>query len=392
MKRVLMVGNSDIVIYNFRKELIDRFIADGYEVYISLPKGQNVDILIRKGCHFIETDVNGHGKNPIDEIKLIYTYRKIIKEVKPDVVLTYTIKPNIYCGFACQATKTPQIANITGLGSAVENPGLLQKITVQLYRLAFKKISCVFFQNEENREFFKKKHMARGPQRLIPGSGVNLSEFVPLAYPKDNIVNFLFVGRIIREKGIDQFLQAAEIIKSKYVNTSFRVIGKCSEEYKQVLKDYEDRGIIWYAGMQNDVKPFLQSAHCIIQPSYYPEGMSNALLEAEACARPVITTNRSGCRETLEHRGKRFLNGFMFEPKDTAGLVEQIEKFLALSYDQKRTMGLESRKKVEREFDRKVVIDAYLEEIDRIVDSPAKHATIPEPSWVHIVEKEEAVS
>lgn len=363
MKRVLILANNDIGLYNFRKELIEKLLEKGFGVAIALPHGKKVDLLIQTGCTFFETPIDRHGTNPITDLKLIQRYKRILKEYNPDIVLTYTIKPTIYGGMACQKLGIPYIANITGLGTAVENPGIMQKITVTLYKKAFQRVRCVFFQNKENKQFFAERQIANDKHRLIPGSGVNLKHFSLLPYPSDATIEFLFIARVMKEKGIDQYLEAAEIIREKYPHTRFHVLGFCEEAYEDILKAYEARGVIQYHGLQDDVRVFHQRAHCTIHPSYYPEGMSNVLLESEACGRPVITTNRSGCGETMED-GK---TGFLFEAKNTESLVQAIERFLALSNEERRQMGLNGRQKVEQEFDRQIVVDAYMEEIKKIL-------------------------
>ena len=276
-------------------------------------------------------------------------------------MLTYTIKPNIYGGIACRLFKAPYIANITGLGTAVENKGMLQKIAIILYRIAFKDIKCVFFQNEENRRFFIDNNIAVGKDRLIPGSGVNLEHFNVLNYPPDDIVEFAFISRIMKEKGIEQYLEAAEYIKNKYPNTRFHVCGFCEEDYQDRLEEMQSKGIIIYHGMLCDVREILKITHCTIHPTYYPEGMSNVLLESAACGRAIITTNRSGCREIVDDG----VSGYLVKQKDSIDLIEKIEQFLALSLEDKKRMGLAGRKKVEKEFDRKIVVDAYMEEIEK---------------------------
>jgi len=362
MKKVLILVNHDVVIYNFRKELVERLLKDGYEVYISSPSGERIDDLGAMGCKHIEAKIARHGTNVIEELKLLNYYKKIIKEIEPDVVLSYTIKPNIYGGMACRMLKVPYIANITGLGTAVENRGLMQNITTTLYRIAFKKINCLFFQNTENRQFFIDKNLAVGKHRLIPGSGVNLEHFNILDYPSDETIEFTFISRIMKEKGIEQYIEAAEFIRNKYPNTRFHICGFCEEAYEDILKILQEQGIVTYHGMQRDVRVILQKTHCTIHPTYYPEGMSNVLLESSACGRPIITTNRSGCRETVDDG----VNGFIVEQQNSRDLIEKIEKFLKLSYEEKRLMGLAGRAKVNKEFDRQIVVDAYMDEIDKI--------------------------
>ncbi|MFW6017079.1 MAG: glycosyltransferase family 4 protein [bacterium] len=363
MKKVLVLVNHDVVIYNFRKELVERLLEEGFEVYISSPYGERIDDLVDMGCHYIEASISRHGTNIIEEFKLLLYYRRIIKEVNPDIVLSYTIKPNIYGGMACRWLKVPYIANITGLGTAVENKCLMQKISIVLYKIAFKNINCVFFQNTENRQFFIDNNIALGKHRLIPGSGVNLDHFYLMEYPPDDTIEFVFISRIMKEKGIEQYLEAAEYIRNKYPKTRFHVCGFCEEDYEEKLKLYEDKGIIKYHGMLRDVRDILKVTHCTIHPSYYPEGMSNVLLESAACGRPIITTDRSGCREIVDDG----INGYLIDQRNSEDLINKLEFFLKLSHDIKKEVGLAGRKKIEKEFNRKIVIDAYKREIKLIV-------------------------
>jgi len=358
MKRILILANNDVGLYKFRKELIQELVKK-HKVYISLPYGDFVPNLKDMGCEFIDTPISRRGTNPIEDLKLLRNYKNILKDVKPDVVLTYTIKPNIYGGLACRTSGVPYIANITGLGSAVENGGLLQKITLSLYKVALKKAQCVFFQNKDNKEFLNKK-ITISNSRLIPGSGVNLKDYALLDYPTDEVVNFLFIARIMKEKGIDQYLEAAEYIKQKHPKTTFHVLGFCEQAYENKLKDMEDKGFIEYHGMQSDVSEFHKISHCTIHPTYYPEGMSNVLLESAACGRPVITTNRSGCREIVDDE----INGYIVEQQNSQDLIRKIEQFLNTDYESKKKMGLKGRIKMEEEFDRQIIINAYLREID----------------------------
>lgn len=358
-KTVLILVNHDVVIYNFRLELVEELLKQNYNVIISSPYGERIDELKKIGAAYIEATIDRHGKNPLKEIILYKYYINIIKELKPDVVLTYTIKPNIYGAMAAAKFNVSCIANITGLGSAVENKGIMQSLTVLLYKVAFRKINTVFFQNDENKLFFENKKIAIGKHKLLPGSGVNLKRFSVLEYPNEATVEFVFISRIMKEKGIEQYLKAAEYIRSKMPNTRFHICGFCEEEYADKLDDYQKRGIIIYHGMLRDVREIIREVHCTVHPTYYPEGLSNVLLESCACGRPIITTDRSGCREVVED-GK---NGYMVLQKDTNSLIDAIEKFIALSYKEKYEMGLYGRKKVEKEFDRNIVVEAYMKEI-----------------------------
>lgn len=359
-KKVLFLVNHDVVIYNFRLELVERLLNDGYEVHISSPYGERIDDLKSLGAIFHEISMNRHGMNPFQEIKLLLTYRKLMKEVEPDIVLGYTIKPNIYGAIAAREKNIPFVANITGLGTAVENPGLSQKISIVLYKIAFKKIQRVFFQNTENQQFFINHKIAIGKHGLLPGSGVNLNRFTVKEYPESDIVKFAFISRIMKEKGIDQYLDAAKVIKEKYPKTEFHICGFCEAEYEGKLNEYSDKGIVIYHGMIRDVARFMEKMNCIIHPTYYPEGLSNVLLEACASGRPIITTDRSGCREVVDDG----INGYKVSPKNTKKLIDAIEKFLCLSKDEKRKMGYAARRKVEKEFDRQIVVNAYMKEIE----------------------------
>jgi len=362
MGKILILANNDIGLYKFRKELIEELLKDN-EVIISLPDGEFVKELVNLGCEFIDTNISRRGTNPITDLKLMIEYKKILERIKPDVVLSYTIKPNVYGGMMCRLQKTPYISNITGLGTAIENGGVLQSFTIFLYKLALKNASCVFFQNKENAEFINSKGIIIGKQKVIPGSGVNLDHYEVLDYPEDKIINFIFISRVMKQKGINQYLDTAMYIKKKYPNTQFHILGFCEESYEEKLKEMHDKGIIQYHGMQSDVRKFHKISHCTIHPTFYPEGMSNVLLESAACGRPIITTNRSGCREIVDDG----VNGYVVEEQNSQDLIEKVEKFLKLSYEEKKQMGSAGRAKVEKEFDRQIVIDAYKDEIKAVM-------------------------
>ncbi|MDY5432742.1 glycosyltransferase family 4 protein [Bacteroides pyogenes] len=364
--RVLVLSNNFGGLHSFRKEVFQAIRDKGYEVIISSPIEDNqekADWFKNIGCKIIDTQFNRKGTNPIADFKLMLTYRKLIKEIKPFVVLSYTIKPNLYGGMACGLCGVPQLSNITGLGGAVENPGLMQKITILLYKLGFRKITCTFFQNDANRQFCLEHGMVKGRSRLIPGSGVNLEYHIEKPYPLENDpIRFLFISRIRREKGIDEYLAAAEDLKFKYPNLEFHVIGFCEGEYEERLRNLNDKGIIVFHGKQFDVRPFIEQSNCLVHPTFYPEGMSNVLLEACAAGRPIITTDRPGCCEIVDNE----VNGFIVKQQNKQDCIEKIEKFIKLPYEIKKTMGTAARKKVEKEFDRKIVVKAYLEEIEKL--------------------------
>ena len=339
MKRVLFLVNHDVVIYNFRKELVERLLSDGNEVVISSPYGERIDLLKNMGCRYVPVKLDRHGKNPLDEIRLIFYYIELIRTVKPDMIFSYTIKPNLYGSLAATICKVPIVVNITGLGSAVENPGKLQKLMIAAYKIAFRKVQTIFVQNEENRQFFIDNHIAVEKLKLLPGSGVNLEQFHVLDYPDDKTVEFVFISRIMKEKGIDQYLEMAEYIRKKYSQTRFHICGFCEEEYEDILKEYEDEGIITYHGLIMDVREVLEYTHCTVHPSYYPEGISNVLLESAASGRPLISTDRSGCREVIDDG----VNGYIVPQKDAKALIEAVEKFMRLKNEERLQMGLAGR-------------------------------------------------
>jgi len=356
---ILIAANSDIGLYKFRKELLEELVKN-HKVFVALPKGKFYQEIVNIGCTFIETDYDRHGVNPFKELQLISLFNKILKNIKPDIVFTYTIKPNVYAGMACASQNIPYVANITGLGTSIENGGIMQKITLSLYKIGLRKAKKVFFQNTENRDFMLNKNIIKSPYDMLPGSGVNLEQYNVTEYPNGDTIDFMFISRLMKEKGTDQYLEAAEYIRKKYPQTRFHVCGSCEKEYEGNLEKLQKDGTIIYHGLVSDIASMHKISGCTIHPTYYPEGLSNVLLESCACGRPIITTNRSGCREVVDNG----VNGFVVKERDSKDLIEKIEQFLSLSYDEKKNMGLAGRKKVEKEFDRKIVTAKYLEELN----------------------------
>lgn len=364
MKKIMLIANDTTYVYLLRKEIIEANIAKKNSIVIVCKQGLYVNELENMGCKLIEVSIERHGKNPLADMLLFGDYLKIIKREKPDVVLTYNIKPNVYGGMVCGILGIPYLVNVCGLGTPVEYDGPMQKLTCLLYKIGVKKAACVFFQNSENLNFFVEKRMLSGKYRVLPGSGVNLEKYKLLEYPQSNKINFLFVSRLMKEKGIEQYLDAAESIVSKFPNTVFHIVGGCDDpKYEEKVLKLEQKGIVVYHGQQKDMMPFQKMNCCAIHPTYYPEGMSNVLLEAAACGRPIITTNRSGCREIIDDG----VNGFICMQKNSEDLIKQIEKFLQLSWEERREMGLAGRRKTEKEFDRNLVVKAYIEEINKVI-------------------------
>ena len=362
---ILVLTNNIGGLHSFRKEVMKAIVDAGFDLYISEPDdNEKVKYFEGIGCQIIKTDFNRRGMNPLDDFKLMLRYRKMMKQLKPKAVLTYTIKPNVYGGMACRLTGTPQIANVTGLGDAIENGGWLQRLTVSLYKIGIGKARQVFFQNQTNKDLCFQFGIANEQSIVLPGSGVNLSHHSYQDYPTDSIIKFLFITRLLKDKGTGEFFEMAKAIKKKYPNTEFQILGTCEGDYQEQLDSLVKEGVVKYLGSTSDVRPYLAQVHCTIMPSYH-EGMSNVNLESAANGRPVITTNVPGCRETVDNRK----TGILVKAKDAQSLMDGVERFLALSYEEKKQMGVEARKKVEREFDRNIVVKAYLNAIAEI-DKP----------------------
>lgn len=364
MMKILILANFDVGLYKFRRELLERLLLEN-EVFIALPNGEFIKKLEDMGCQYIEVELERRGKNPLKDIKLIRTYVSLLKKVKPDLVLTYTIKPTVYGGIACRLKRIRYMVNITGLGTAVENPGLLQKLILKMYKVSLAQVSCVFFQNKSNMEFFQRKNLMKSWCRLIPGSGVNIEEHCYEEYPETERYadKFLFIGRIMKDKGVEELFDAASRIKKEYPNVSFDIVGGSDEDYSIKIETLEQQGIIKYWNQQSDVHKFIKASNAVVLPSYH-EGMANVLLEASSTGRPVLASNIPGCEETFDE-GR---TGFGFEPRNADDLYDKIKKFILLSHEKKIFMGKAAREKIVREFNRQQVIDAYMEEINNLED------------------------
>lgn len=366
-KLIVILTNHDDDIYCFRKELIEGLIEEGYEILVSCPYGEKLELMRDIEFIYTNTQIDRRGTNVITDFKLVGHYYKMLKKYRPDVVLTYTAKPNVYGSLAAGWLKIPYINNVTGLGSVIKKEGLVKKIVMFLFKLAFKKSKCIFFQNDENMKLAIENGLVHGEYQLIPGSGVNTRRFVLQPYPDDsNSVVFNFIGRVMRDKGVDDYIEAAKRIKEVYPYTEFNVIGfvePTESHYTDDLRQLQEQGIIRYRGSQKDIKPFIARSHATVHPSTYGEGMSNVLLESAASGRPVITTDIAGCRETLEDG----LTGLMYHAGDVEDLVSKINAFLNMPNFVRSRMGTAGREKMEREFSRDIVVTAYKERIKKLL-------------------------
>ena len=358
MSKILILANSSGGLYDFRNELVQMLLQDN-QVVVSLPDEVRTKELAQEGCKIVNTPINRRGVNPLEDMKLLRSYRKLIKEEKPDLVLTYTIKPNIYGGFSCRLSRIPYMVTITGLGSTFQKKGALLKMIVTMYRAGLKKAECVFFQNEENKGIFETYQIKGKSSRRVNGSGVNLERHKMEPYPERERVSFLYVGRMMREKGIEELLDAAKELHGK---ADFLLLGYCDEDYQEKLDACEKAGMIKQLGFHPDVHEYIKNCSALVLPTYH-EGMSNVLMEASATGRPVIATNISGCKEIFEDG----VTGFGCEPKNAQSLIEALEKFIQLSEKERAAMGERARAKMEMEFDRTKVAQDYYQEIKKIL-------------------------
>lgn len=363
MAHIMIIGTNMMNIYNHRLELIHALLDLKHEVSVVCPAGGEEENLIKLGVRFIDTPVDNRGTSPKNDFRLLLRLIKIFKEERPDIVLTFYTKTNIYGGIACRITSTPYIENITGIGSMGTSRGLLSKFVFMLYKYAIKDADMVFFQNTQNQNFFNDRNIKLKGQKLLPGSGVSLSRFKLLPYPSSLPIKFAFISRVLREKGIDEYLAMAKCIKREYPDTIFYVIGPYSSEYEDILLSAAKDGIIEVVGKTMDVIKFLKETHCTIFPSFYGEGMANVLLESAASGRPVITTDVPGCGEAVDD----CVTGFVVRPQDSEDLIRIVKRFIELPNEDRKVLGINGRKKMESEFDRNIVVEAYLNEINKIL-------------------------
>lgn len=361
MCRILILANFSVGLYDFRNELLERLLEE-HEVFVSIPDMVKAEELEKEGCRIINTPINRRGMNVREDIKLFFSYINLLKRIKPDLVLTYTVKPNVYGGLACSMKKIPYIVTVTGLGSTFQRDGMLKRMIIHMYRVGLKKAKCVFFQNIENRETFNKYKITGTSTKLVNGSGVNLDKHPFEEYPRENVIRLLFIGRVMKEKGIEEFLDAAKALHDK--NIIFEIVGFCEEDYQKILDDYEKDGIIKQFGFQEEVHEYIKQASALVLPTYH-EGMSNVLMEASATGRPVIASNISGCMEIFEEG----VTGFGCEPRSSEDLIRAIRKFLLLSMEERAAMGKNARTKMEREFDRNKVVGVYINKINEVLQN-----------------------
>ena len=369
---IALLTNNDDDIYCFRKELIEDIIDAGYEMLISCPDGEKFELMKHIEYRYDNPDIDRRGTNIVADFKLFLHYFRLFVKNKPSVVLTYTAKPNVYAGIAAYLLGIPCISNVTGFGSVLNASGFKQKIIMSLFRFSFRRSTCVMFQNSTNMKLAEESGMVKGEHKLIPGSGVNTERYPLQPYPdgengKDGEkIVFNYIGRIMHDKGVDDYIEAAKRIKAEYPDTEFNMLGfiEPTEKhyYESDLYDLEEKDIIRYRGSLKDVKPFIAASHATIHPSTYGEGMSNVLLESASSGRPIISTDNPGCMETFVD-GE---TGFIYHGGDVDALCERIKKFLALPNEERKAMGEKGREYIKNNFSRDIVIKAYLEKINSL--------------------------
>lgn len=356
--RILIISNLTSYTLGFRYEIIQAIIEAGHTVSIACHNDddEKQKALESLGCAMIEVPFNGKGKNPKEELHLLLEYRRIIGAVKPDMMLSFTIKMNLYGGLAAKSCKVPYVPMITGLGE-VEKPGKLQKLLIFLHKRVMPYAKAVVFQNQANIDFFNDHGIGFRKAILVPGSGINLSRFQYCEYPSEKEgLRFAFIGRLTPAKGIVEFIKAAAIEKERGSDSIFYVAGPCDASLEELVRESNDNGTVKYLGRLSDVSSLMKMIHCLVLPTYHPEGLSNVLLEACATGRPCICTDRPGCREVITDG----FDGLFCVEKDSCNLVSVIDHFCSMTEDQRREMGRNGRIHVEKNFDRGIVVNNYM--------------------------------
>jgi len=361
MSKILILTNHSYMLYRFRTELIQTLMKD-HEVVLSMPFVGHEEDFMAMGLRCIETEVDRRGINPKRDLKLFRFYRSLLKAEKPDMVITYSIKPNIYGGWACQLAEIPYCANVQGLGTAFQKKGLAPIVTV-MYKTALRKAKTVFFENQGNANEFVSRHII--PEKkitLLSGAGINLEAYPYTPYPENDRVHFLYLSRLMAEKGVRELLTAMKRLHDELGDrvvldlVGFYDDEACQAQAEELVKE----GIAVFHGFQSEPRPFYAKADCVVLASYH-EGMSNVLLEAAATGRPVITSDIYGCREAVDEG----VSGLLCKVKDADSLYEQMKKMALLPREDRAQMGIAGREKMERQFDKKVVVKNTINAIDK---------------------------
>ena len=387
-KRLVVCSNTSWYLFNFRLTLIDALKKAGHEVCSAAPRDAYSTRLSRHVTAHYDLNFSSSNLNPLTELRTLLKFRHMLVALKADVLLSFTPKPNIYGGIAAATTRTRVINNVAGLGSGFVGRGTyLPALLRGLYRVALSRSDFLFFQNPEDHRLFLEGGIAREENSLvIPGSGVDLTRFAhhPMPQPDAGPCHFLFVARMLRAKGVLEFLEAARRIESEFPGRArFTLCGSFDIDNsdavpKSVIEKFSDCPSIVFAGHVDDILPYLRDSHCVVLPSYYREGVPRSLLEALAIGRPIITTDMPGCRETLNGH-----NGLVVPPRDVHSLYEAMTELMNLTPVELHTMGTASRRHAEERFDENIVINAYLQRVAALnvegsSGGRAKHQTSPQ--------------
>ena len=362
-RTIVVTANSSWNIVNFRAGLIRALIGAGHPVVVIAPdEGSNAARIEELGARFVAIRLRGSGLSPVDDARLLWTYVRLFRRLRPFAMLGYTIKPNIYGSIAAEVTGVRVINNISGLGTAFLRAGPLQRLATSLYRRALRRSHVVFFQNPDDRELFLKRRLVRGSQaRLLPGSGVDLVHFAPKpARDADGLVRFLLIARLLWDKGVGEFVEAARMLRSRHPGARFQLLGFVGADNRSAiptttLEAWVAEGVVEYLGETDDVREAIAQSDCVVLPSYR-EGLPRSLIEAAAIGRPVITTDVPGCRDAIEV-GE---TGLLCEVRSATLLAAAMERMIAMPAAEREIMGRRARDRAERTFDQKLIIDAYL--------------------------------
>lgn len=369
---IALLTNNDDDVYCFRKELVEALMAEGYDMLISCPYGEKFELLQEWKYIYDNPDIDRRGTSVVKDLGLFLHYFSLFLKHKPNVVLAYTAKPNVYGSIAAHLLGIPVINNVTGFGSVLNKSGMMQKFIMALFKFAYRQSECIMFQNKTNMKLVIELGMVKGDYKLIPGSGVDTERFPLQPYPEGGngiegpTVVFNYIGRILHDKGVDDYIEAAKRIKAKYPKTEFNMIGFIEPteiHYKKLLEELETKGILQYRGSQKDVRPFIAKSHALIHPSIYGEGMSNVLLENASSGRFLITTDNPGCRETVQD-GE---TGFIYGGGNVVNLINDINLFLLMDNKDRKLSGERGREYIKNNFSRELVIKEYKKQIRDLI-------------------------
>ncbi len=363
MKKLIITSNTSWYLYNFRKNTILSLIDVGYHVVAIAPQDEYSRKISDLGCDFIHIDIDQGGTNPVKDVKTFFNFFKSYLTVKPSVVLNFTPKNNIYSTLAAKLCHAKVINNIAGLGMVFINESFTAKLARFLYKVSQHKADKVFFQNEDDRKLFLDNRLAdESITDRLPGSGVDLTRFTLQPAADDGVVRFLLIARMLYDKGIGHYVEAARILKAKYGGSvEFQLLGFVGVNNPSAITETEmqawvDEGIVNYLGVSDSVEENIAKVDCMVLPSFYREGVPKSLLEAGAMGKPIVTTDNVGCRETVDDG----INGYLCELRSTESLTEKLELMIQMTNEQRLEMGRQSRLKIEREFDEQIVINKYL--------------------------------